>query len=212
MASVYVYVVDRDFGFAPNPFHGACTLATCKPRIRRSARSGDWVVGVGGRRLKATGRCIFAMRVDGKLSFDEYWSAAEFQVKKPVRNGSHAVLVGDNIYHRGDADWVQEDSHHSNADGTTNATNLRNDTAVNAVLISHHFYYFGTNAPEIPSPGLAGIGYRNGRNHRVFDASEALPLLAWLQSYRPNYLYGDPNDFQIAHARYSGRGSRIHLT
>ncbi len=28
----------RDYGFAPNPFHGICTLATCKPVIRRVAR------------------------------------------------------------------------------------------------------------------------------------------------------------------------------
>jgi hypothetical protein len=51
MANVYVYVVDRDFGFAPNPFYGVLTLATCKPRIRSVASMGDWVIGVGGARL-----------------------------------------------------------------------------------------------------------------------------------------------------------------
>ena len=35
MSRVYMYVVDRDFGFAPNPFHGVRTLATCKPPIRK---------------------------------------------------------------------------------------------------------------------------------------------------------------------------------
>ena len=47
MTKVYMYVVDRDFGFAPNPFHGFCTLATCKPRTRRVAKVGDWIVGMG---------------------------------------------------------------------------------------------------------------------------------------------------------------------
>jgi hypothetical protein len=100
MSSVYLYVVDRDFGFAPNPFHGCCTLATCKPAIRSTAATGDWVFGMGGSRLDATGRCVFAMQITKKLSFDEYWSDSRYAVKKPVRNGSRTMLVGDNIYHR----------------------------------------------------------------------------------------------------------------
>jgi Nucleotide modification associated domain 2 len=98
MAKVYMYVVARDFGFAPNPFHGVCTLATCKPIIRRTAQIGDWVIGMGGSKLKAPGRCIYAMQVTGALSFDEYWAAPEYQAKKPVRNGSRKTIVGDNIY------------------------------------------------------------------------------------------------------------------
>lgn len=33
--TLYSYVVAHDFGFAPNPFDGLCTLATCKPDIRK---------------------------------------------------------------------------------------------------------------------------------------------------------------------------------
>ena len=32
---VYEYVMTSDSGFAPNPFHGTCTLACCKPKIRK---------------------------------------------------------------------------------------------------------------------------------------------------------------------------------
>src|SRR5438093_377218 len=98
MARVYMYVVDRDFGFAPNPFHGYCTLATCKAGIRAKARTDDWVIGMGGARLKATGRCVFAMLVTGSLSFNEYWSSPAHFDKRPVRNGSSRMMVGDNIY------------------------------------------------------------------------------------------------------------------
>ena len=83
----YIYVVARDFGFAPNPFHGYCTLATCKPIIRRVAKVGDWVVGVGGKDLDATGRLIFAMQVTETMSFNDYWSSPEYRDKRPVRNG-----------------------------------------------------------------------------------------------------------------------------
>src|SRR4051812_44625037 len=99
MSRVYMYVVDRDFGFAPNPFHGYCTLATCKPGIRARARVGDWIIGIGGGRLGATGRCIFAMQISAKITFNEYWLNPIYLAKKPVRNGSRKMMVGDNIYH-----------------------------------------------------------------------------------------------------------------
>ena len=34
------YIVSTDAGLAPNPFWGVCTLAVCKPRIRRFAEVG----------------------------------------------------------------------------------------------------------------------------------------------------------------------------
>jgi len=138
MSTLFIYVVDRDFGFAPNPFHGYCTLATCKPAIRGKAQVGDWVMGVGGRRLQATGRCIFLMNVSEIITFDTYWSDARFMAKKSFRNGSPKMMVGDNIYHRNPItmDWIQEDSHHSKLDGSTNLKNLQTDTKSVNVLIS----------------------------------------------------------------------------
>lgn len=32
---LFSYIVRWDHGFAPNPFHGICSLATCKPGIRK---------------------------------------------------------------------------------------------------------------------------------------------------------------------------------
>lgn len=132
MNRIFIYPIARDFGFAPNPFHGVCTLATCKPRIRKAAAPGDWVVGMGGTKLKATGRCIFAMRVEKCLSFNEYWSDPEYIRKRPIRNGSRKTMVGDNIYHRIPADgvWQQADSHHSLPDGKPNISNIRTDTSL----------------------------------------------------------------------------------
>lgn len=44
---LYSYVLREDTGFAPNPYHGFCTLACCKPLIRRRAEIGDWVIATG---------------------------------------------------------------------------------------------------------------------------------------------------------------------
>jgi hypothetical protein len=214
MSKVFIYVVVRDFGFAPNPFHGTCTLATCKPEIRKAAISGDWVIGMGGSRLNATGKCIFMMRVSKKVSFSDYWSAPEFRDKIPVRNGSRRMMVGDNVYNRVGGQWVQADSHHSNADGSPNLDNLKRDTRVDAVLISSCFYYFGRSAPPVPPQLLKKMGYKNIRSHRVFPSdSSASNFVQWVESQfanARNRVSADPFDFDRSSARYSASTDRLY--
>lgn len=214
MAKVYIYVVARDFGFAPNPFHGTCTLATCKPVIRRNAAVGDWIVGMGGKGLKAEGRCIFAMRVTEHLSFNEYWQSPDHQDKRAVRNGSQKMLVGDNIYHRepSNEDWIQSDSHHSRPDGSPDIKNINTDTSADRVLISKDFYYFGINAPIVPIEFLEEIGYKNCRNHRIFDAVDCISLIDWLtKDFKTarNRVSGDPFQFSNSAARYSAEKNKV---
>jgi len=214
---LFIYVVDRDFGFAPNPFHGMCTLATCKPRLRRSAQVGDWVLGVGGSRLKATGRCVFAMRVGRILTFNQYWRDIAFRDKRPIRNGSKKMMVGDNIYHRRSPTepWRQEDSHHSLPDGKLNPHNVSNDTQTDAVLVGDVFFYFGASAPFIPKSLLAAIGYKNGRSYRKFAMNTAASkLIKWLTTTyagAENTLLGDPFDFGNSSARYSAHTNKVSV-
>jgi hypothetical protein len=214
VSRVYIYVVDRDFGFAPNPFHGFCTLATCKPGIRNTAKTGDWVIGMGGNRLNATGRCVFAMQISGKITYNEYWLNHIYFDKKPVRNGSCRMMVGDNIYYLEPttSKWNQADSHHSNPDGTINAENLNTDTKSDKVLISRRFFYFGRNAPLVPPDMIANIGFKNGIGHRVYERGECAKLIDWLEQnfgLVVNTVHGDPYDFEISDKRYSGKGSKI---
>jgi hypothetical protein len=214
MGRVYIYVVARDFGFAPNPFHGFCTLATCKPRIRNKAEVGDWVIGMGGDRLNATGKCIYAMRVSAKVNFNEYWTNPAYLDKKPVRNGSRKMMVGDNIYYFESANqkWQQADSHHSNTDGSINIHNLENDTQTDKVLISDHFLFFGTEAPVVPKSLLEAIGYENRRNYRVFEYLVCDALIKWLQTTFKksfNTVVADPFDFSSSEKRFSVNGNKI---
>ena len=136
-ATLYSYIVARDYGFAPNPFYGFCTLATCKPQIRKKAKVGDWIVGTGSRSKGRDGRLVYAMRVTEAMPFDEYWADSRFQHKRPNMHASMKKAFGDNIYHRDEAadPWIQLDSHHSYEDGTQNDRNVRNDTKVNRVLV-----------------------------------------------------------------------------
>src|ERR1700726_3263300 len=85
---LYSYVVARDYGFAPNPFYGVCTLATCKPRIRSVAEIGDWVMGTGSKNRGREKHIVYAMRVTGVMTFEQYWADAHFERKKPNLRGS----------------------------------------------------------------------------------------------------------------------------
>src|SRR5262245_55608098 len=101
MARIHSYVVRFDSGFAPNPFYGLCTLATCKPDIRRSADIGDWIVGSGSadRSVRRGGYLVYAMRVTDTKTFRAYDADPRFESKKPYRRGSRKQSCGDNIYY-----------------------------------------------------------------------------------------------------------------
>ena len=212
--TVYMYVVDRDVGFAPNPFHGYCTLATCKPGIRSTAKIGDWIIGMGGKRLDATGKCIFAMQITEKIGFDEYWSNPEYIDKRPVRNGSSVRLVGDNIYHRQNIEsaWLQADSHHTHEDGSPNTDNVNRDTKSDRVLLSRNFFYFGREPVDVPPDLLKNIGFTNRQGHRRFVSEAAARLVDWISTkyaHCRNLVMADPHDFFQSEKRYIGKGSKL---
>lgn len=213
MPRIYIYVVDRDLGFAPNPFNGFCSLATCKPDIRNTARIGDWIFGVGGRRLKATGRCVFAMKVSKKVTFNEYWQNPDYKDKRPVRNGSKKMMLGDNIYSQNEnGEWEQAHSHHSLPDGSVNIHNLKRDTKSPQVLLSDHFYYFGSSAPVIPEQVLTELRYKNKVGHRVFDFAAAENIVKWIEDeYKDslNRVVSDPFNFDKSEAHYSVKTNKI---
>src|SRR5947209_17026129 len=68
---VFRYVLVYDTGFAPCYNDGICTLACCKPRIRRSAAVGDWVLGFASR-PRGEARLLYAMRTSEVLNFNCY--------------------------------------------------------------------------------------------------------------------------------------------
>lgn len=163
---LFSYVVRYDIGFAPNPFHGWCSLATCHQDFRGRVAVGDWVVGTGSAEKSLDGRLVYAMLVDEVVTFDDYWHDKRFAAKRPVRRGSMRQRYGDNIYHRDDAgNWVQADSRHSQGDGTPNAAHIAKDTKADAVLLARDYVYYGRSAVDIPArfrswPGPAWTGTR----------------------------------------------------
>lgn len=199
---LFSYVVARDYGFAPNPFYGWCTLATCKPRVRAPAVVGDWVIGTGAKtKYGLVGHLVFAMQVEETCDLDAYWRDTRFSAKKPVLNGSLKQLYGDNIYHREGGRWKQENSHHSRVGGRSNLHNVARDTSANRVLLSRRFVYFGENAPAIPKrfrpykPTGEEI-CSPGQGHRVLSSRLAEAFESWLEQRGKWGLQGMPLEFE----------------
>ena len=204
--SGFIYVVARDFGFAPNPFGGICTLATCKPRIRQHAQIGDWILGVGSKRRKQENKLVYLMQLNNKITYNQYWTTQEYCHKKPVTNGSLKQMYGDNIYYFDEKtdQWFQADSHHSLEGGGVNEINLKTDTSSNFVLISYSVSYFGRDAIEIPEE-FRGEIYWSGRNYRrVRDLDRLERFIRWVEKNYEKGYHSDPLFFENFQ-RYDGK-------
>ena len=180
---VYVYVVKRDYGFAPNPFNGVLSLATCKPYIRKSAQVGDIIVGHTP--ADDGNKILFMVKVDEVLSFDEYWKDERFASKHPAMNGSTKRQVGDNIYHRDEqGNWLQDDSHHSYENGVVNPHNLNRDTShTDRVLLGRQFIYLGKSKIDCPKWFEKNVCTHIG--HKTIDISDAQKLWSELENMYP---------------------------
>ena len=208
---LYRYVMPRDFGFAPNPFFSFCTLACCKPKIRRAAQLGDLVVGINGtppnkKPKQQQDRIVYAMRVTETLSFNDYWDDPRFQNKKPNFHSSRMYAFGDNIYRKdGNGLWFQADSHHTLPNGAPNDFNIRTDTSADRVLISDDFAYWGGSGPLRSNPDIevwASAVFDGGRRaHKCnFDERTINSVTAWFAALPDRGYLGRPERWVVGAA------------
>ena len=197
----YFYIIARDYGFAPNPFYGFCTLACCKSQIRKHAQKGDWIIGLGSKALQCRGKIIFAMKVTETLTFNEYYKDKRFSLKKPNIKGSLKTMHGDNVYYKNSkGQWIQDDCHHNHENKKIRCQNIEMDTKINRVLISDHFFYFG-NTPLYESSELFNNieektkKLRSGIQYNGLE-KQGKGLVKLLKKYEKksgkNFIYGEP--------------------
>jgi hypothetical protein len=153
---VYSYVIKHDTGFAPNPFHGICTLACCKPRIRKNIGKifkeqeeeyDFWVVGISSMNRGEDGhKLVFLMRITKEpINFEEYWNNKKY-FKKKANSKNPVNRVGDNIYMPKSSINKPNKASHFEQVGTSYHTcknQQEKDIKGQYVLISEDFYYFG---------------------------------------------------------------------
>jgi Nucleotide modification associated domain 2 len=199
MARLYTYCIPVDDGAAPNPFWGTCTLAICKPAIRRKAQVGDWIVGTGSKRSpigNIADAIVYAMRVSRVLSMKEYDAWTKEGLKNKIPNLKHQ----DWRRHLGDSIYDYSTYPPKQRPGVHNASNRKTDLGGLNVLLSDHFFYFGDRPRAIPKR-LKSIVHQT-QGHRVsLNTPYLAPFLQWLKSLnlKPNRLYGRPPSRLTAH-------------
>ncbi len=135
---LYTYIVAHDGGNAPNPFHGTCTLAICKPKIRSTAKVGDIIVGLD--HGKNSNRIVYCMKVSHIFSWADYIKECNTKgsaLNKKIPKGK--LDQGDCIW-RSSKDYVALPSwsRHTGEDSfKTDVTSGKN------VLASSEYWYFG---------------------------------------------------------------------
>ena len=152
----------NDLGFAPNPFHGYCTLLECKPQIRKQAAVGDWVIGLSSK--TSNNKIVFAMEVTEKMPISQYWSDERFVAKRPDFTSEEPLQkCGDNIYEPlvGNK-FAQMRSFHKMSH-TDDRDHLKTDLSGKNVLISSNYWYFGQDSIALP---VMLKGLIIGRGHR----------------------------------------------
>lgn len=197
MRKLYSYCLKVDDGAAPNPFGGICSLAICKPPIRRAAQVGDWIVGHGSARSPIgdiSDRIVYAMRVSRVVTMPEYDELSRTDLVAKLPNVASPELwrrAGDSIYDFQRGEPQLRPSVHK-------PWHMAKDLSGRNVLLSDHFFYFGENAvplrPDLHPILRRGQGFKSNANAGLLE-----PFEEWVEGLglRANELHGDPIDVHI---------------
>lgn len=165
------YKMTDDIGFAPNPFHGVLTLATCKPAIRRSPniKKGDWISGWSSRTLCGDNvgeeKLIYLAKIREIIPIAEYWENYP-EKRNNSKDDKSIESFGDNIYKPdgGNGFIWQKNVHHQEIQKKT-------DTGGKNVIICEEFYYFGKEC-KLDIPTRFPIRRPTTKGHRITNIND----------------------------------------
>jgi hypothetical protein len=190
---IYSYILRIDDGAAPNPFGGICTLTICKPKIRKKASIGDWVIGTGSKNAKLidgsihdfSNHLVYAMKITEKKYLRPYdeWCKTNLPIKIPNFNSKDMKKQrGDCIYDfsNGVPPKIRESVH--------SEKNRIRDLSGKYSLLSNQFYYFGEKPIKIPNELKCIIKQNQG--HLIKDEEKEPQIvnifLEWIKQYPLN--------------------------
>lgn len=183
MSRLFTYTIPIDDGAAPNPFHDLCTLAICKPAIRRVAQPGDWVAGLGAKKAPSgdlSGKLVYAMFVHEVVALRDYdrRAATDWPHRVPVfTTGDRKDRLGDCIYDfsAGVPPYQRKSVH--------GPGNVDTDLGGQNALIAREYYYFGRDAVPLPTELLPIIHQVQGHKSTANDSYVAT-FEFWIRQFR----------------------------
>ena len=201
MPRLFSYKLTHDTGFAPNPFWGLLTLATCKPRIRLSKGTGDWIAGFTSKSLcgdpVGKERLVYLMEVTDKLSFRDYFNSPLYKKKIPDMTKSEGIfLAGDNIYRPLKKAVTPFNTFEQLENPNHGEDNKQRDLSGKFVLSSSNFFYFGREALEIPPnirPNIPKGQSANG--NQTHDENAAMRFIEYIASRYAVGVHGTPHSW-----------------
>ena len=166
MVALFSHVVRHDDGAAPNPYWGVCSLAICKPKIRKKARLHDWIVGTGSKNSPVgdvSQQVVYAMKVTRRVTMRDYDRIARTELPGKLPDWCNADFrrrVGDSIYDFSTTPATIRPSVHDER-------NRKKDLSGEYVLLSTHFWYFGDQAVALPDDLRSII--KTGQGHKRIE-------------------------------------------
>ena len=217
MSKILFYKMTSDSGFAPNPFWGYLTLATCTPNhMRANLEKGDWIVGVESKtlakyRIKAGIKpniklsiIYIAKLTENPMTLTEYFIDKRFE-KKKYSEKNWKTKNGDNVYfcENGTWKWLKKHVHDKGQNffnkndfsslwsnyKNTEKKSLYQDIKGNKVFVSKEFTYFGDKCIPIPKEFLPWIPNR-GIKYCYSNNPESRKLLTILNTLMKQYGFG----------------------
>jgi hypothetical protein len=209
--NLYSYCILQDNGSAPNPFWGVCTLAICKPKIRKTIQIGDWIVGTGSSKYSLENQMVYAMEVTLKMSFKEYddYCRKQLTAKIPVKGLTKDIRkkVGDCLYDYSTGKIVMRDW------GPHQLENMQRDLSGEFVLLSDNFYYFGSKPIPLPAHLLKIV--KQGQGHKSkSNAPYAEKFVEWITSFKKlkNKVNSKPYGLELFEKEeYKSTCGKLHL-
>lgn len=185
--NVYAYIVPIDDGAAPNPYGGVCTLAICKPNLRKIAQVDDWVLGFNYNQNGLF--LIYAMKLTDVLSMEAYdaFTKASLCIKIPnMKSNDVRYHMGDSVYDFGSDSITLREGVHSRC-------TKEMDLAGKNVLMSKHFYYFGSKSVALPQNLNLNVRIEDDFIQLNNEASSLFFRWFEKQAFEVNRLYAQPH-------------------
>ena len=165
------YKMVSDRGFAPNPYEGFLTLATCKPGIRKCHAIGHWLAGFTSKKLNrdevGKEKLVYLAEIDDKFPMWQYYE------KYPQKRTCPSA---DNIYVKQNGIWklmnasIHDESHQEK------------DLSGDNVLVARHYYYFGKNALDIQEVReKINIPIGQGSYGRLTTGEDVADFINWVK-------------------------------
>ncbi|MFO1241341.1 MAG: hypothetical protein U1E64_13435 [Sphingomonadaceae bacterium] len=181
MTRILRYILQHDSGMAPCIDHGLVSLATCKPKIRASAKPGEWVVGFRPSPAPR-GLVVWAGQVATNTSVGEYE-----RLHSCKRRGGRADAVYRELPNGG---FERLRPHyHPGPD------EFRKDTTAPVLIFDPKTTWYFGQEPQMMPEHLMHLA-AGGRGHRVNGMREgdATALHSWLASVAPPGVHHSPRD------------------